>query len=180
MQWITKWKEQYKKRRTRRLLIKAFGNVLPSEAIDGIVHGNTPAPFPSEGTYQILLFQVRDDDLEAIPDYLARAMKAVRTSNASVDEIMHSFGYAVFGSYDDGFVNTDTGQAAAAADRLVEELGLNVKAVYGAVNGGYSYTKAPFAFLRGLFPHLDVVFLDLIRLDYGATAAFSPARAASP
>jgi hypothetical protein len=150
----------------------AFGRYLSKEAIDKILDNPEPLKLDMKAaTIHFVLFQVSDDDLGNIQALLSRAIDIALEFEGMVDifssTLMATFGYPriAHSRYpNEDFESLSMGLAA----KLVEDMGRDVRAVYGSAEGAIGNLGNQRRFSYGpAIPGFHRILAHLGELDFG-------------
>ena len=165
------WPFYSRKARTRRKVLRAFSPYLSPELIEKLV--TTPealGPSIQQAMIPFIILQVRDDDVGQVPGYLDQAFEAVEDAGGMVMSIMSSVVAAAFGIPVRVPDEEAIAQRNQAVTRLRDDLGSNVRAVFGCADGLYGNVGTRRMTYQALIPDFGGNLERLLRLEFGASS----------
>jgi hypothetical protein len=162
--------DDWRRRREAVRLRQAFGRYIEPAMLERLLtHPEEFEPGLKPARIHFLLALVRDDDVEAVPGLVARAVEAIVASNGMVDAVSGSCVVGWFGVPLPGDAAAQPKvERAAAVARLLADLGSNVKIVTGDRDGLYGNIGGERRFNYGfVVPEFGRCLEALIKLDYG-------------
>jgi hypothetical protein len=135
----------------------------------------TEPPALEQGEIPFVLLQVRDDEAEQIRPRLARAMTRIQNSHGMVD-MMSSVVFVFFGYPRDSWTSApekpsiENGRRLATA--LLQELGADVKVLYGTAPGLVGNLGGPHYMHYGAaIPNFGTMTAKLAQIEFGRAEA---------
>ena len=149
----------------------AFSKYISKDALDEIIRHPEKQVGLSRGKAAYLIFQIRDDILNDVAANLPRGIRAVLNSDGFGDSILSSLVLVRFDFRDDEERVMKLGKRAASIDRLLYELGDNVKIIYGTSDIMHGLIGADEVFRYGsLVCNLAKSIEALSKLEFGIAA----------
>lgn len=127
---------------------------------------------PQPWHFAYVLLQVRDAELDKLPERLSSAIEILTRRDGFVADMMSSVVLCVFGlPLIDEDPETSRNQQAKAVARLVSELGTDVRLIYGVVQGLAGDVGGPSSPSFGvLLPDVASKLKALFALEFGKAA----------
>jgi hypothetical protein len=151
---------------------RAAGPYLSKHALDDIINCPHEIVEPAKAIVPYVIFQVRDDPLEDVQRYLSRAITIAVNQRSFVENVVSSIVSVVMLQPVPGFAAFQP--IADAQEPLIEallqDLGSNVRAVYGCTEGLWGNFGSPRRFHFGaILPRVIGILDTLGRLEFGTS-----------
>jgi hypothetical protein len=169
------WPFDRRQRLRRKILLGTLSKYLSPEAIDSLVQNPIrPGRDLRAAEIDFLVLQVRDDVLEDVPKLLESPFRIVMDFDGTIWSVMSSVVNVVFGIPVGDGKDDHADRCARAAARLVEELGSNVRVVFGTAKGLHGAMGSEQRLVYGaVVPNFASILERLIKLEFGRLTRIS-------
>jgi hypothetical protein len=163
------WPFDWKERRERRWLLRAFSPYLSKDRFDGLMAEASSFPRPMESKeIHFLLLQVRDDDADEARPLVVEAVATACDRGGVVECMMSSFVLVTFGLY--AWEQRPPAELMAElAGALLERMGSNIRIAYGRARGLHGLLGSEKRFAHtALLPGFGRYTATLLSTDFGS------------